>query len=215
MNLTPSRWRRNPRRAAQNAYFAIDENPAADAARDTLRSSGDPAARLAALDTLADREWDLHLHHDAAFGHQAWDDDLAGDAATGLAFGAMALRLLAAAEWARAAGHEGWASRRGHAGWSRDDLKATEQALTDACAELLDRLSAEDDPTEAAVLYTRLWIAAYPVIGGQAAEWIAVLGNDWQCRAAGVQDGPDTVLVLPDAGACGVQYFPNTNPDPA
>jgi len=208
VNLIPNRWRRDPRRAAKNIYFAIEENPRTEAARDTLRHSSDPAQRYHALDFLAERELSLYRTHDGAFGHQPWADDIAGDAATGLAYGVMALRLLRALEWGRTA-QRSWRSHWQPIAWGRVDLTAAEQALADACGPLLDLLSNED-PTEIAVLYTRLWIAAYPIIGGQAAEWIAVLGNDWQCRAAGVQDGPDTILTIPDA-----RYSPDATPNPA
>ena len=210
MNLIPNRWRRNPRRAAQDTYFAIDENPAADAARDTLRHSADPDERQRALGVLADRELGLYHTHDDAFGYQPWAADAAGDAATALAHGAMALRLLRAAERARDLPGEVLGAHWTPTAWPCADLAETERALADACAALLARLATHDDPTEQAVLHTRLWIAAYPVIGGQAAEWIAVLGNDWQCRAAGVQDGPETILTLPDAAGSGARHLPST-----
>jgi len=200
VNLIPRPLRRDPRRTAKSFYFAIDENPDADTARDTLRHAADPAARFHALSVLAARELGLHRTHDAAFGPQPWPDDTAGDAATGLAYGAMALRLLCAVERARAAGDDDWPAHWVPVAWDRDDLRRLERTLSDACAPYLARLATEADSEEIAVLYTRLWIAAYPLIGGQAAEWIAVLGGDWECRAAGVVDGPETVLTLPDAG---------------
>lgn len=209
MNLIPRPLRRDPRREAKNRYYAIDENPRADTARDTLRHNTDPTARHHALRVLAARELSLYRTHDDAFGPQPQPGDLAGDAATGLAYGVMALRLLCAVEKARAAGNDDWPAQWAPVAWGRDDRRQVEQALSDACAPYLARLATEADSEEIAVLYTRLWIAAYPIIGGQAAEWIAALGNDWQCRAAGVVDGPETVLVLPDAGQGAVQYLPN------
>lgn len=209
MNLTRILTQRRGRKAARRDYFAIDENPRTNAARTTLRRSSDPNERYHALDFLAERELGLYRTHDAAFGRQPWDD-IAGDAATGLAHGAMILRLLAAVERARAT-RQDWLNHWTPAGWGRGDLTVTEQKLLDACGTLLDRLATEIDPTETAVLYARLWIAAYPIIGGQAAEWIASIGNDWQCRAAGVIDGPDTVLIVPNDRRGDVQHLPATN----
>jgi len=208
VNLIPTRLRRNPRRAAQDAYFATQEDPRADTARDTLRRTANPAERRHALIVLADRELALYRLHDHAFGYTPWPGDKAGDGATGLAYGVMILRLLCAVERARTIGHDDWPAYYTPVAWGRDDLCTTERALANACAPHLARLAREDNSEEAAVLYTRLWITAYPIIGGQAAEWIAVLGNDWECRAAGVQDGPDTVLVLPDAGRYAVECMP-------
>lgn len=212
MNLTRALNQRRGRKAARRDYYAIDENPRTDWARTTLRRETDPAKRYHALDFLADRELGLYRNHDAAFGPQPWDD-IAGDAATGLAHGVMILRLLQAAEWVRAAladgiSTDGWSAHWAPTGWGRADLNATEETLAVACSRLLDQLTTESDSTEIAVLYERLWIAAYPVIGGQAAEWIASIGNDWQCRAAGVQDGPETVLVLPNDRRGDVQHLP-------
>lgn len=206
MNLIPTRWR-STRRWARRQYLAADENPAADTARTTLRHSTGPAERATALDILTQRELDMYLMHDSAFGYQPWADDAAGDAATGLAHGVMILRLLRATEAARAE-HGPWLSHWTLGAWATDALTATDQTLAATCVPLLDQLADRDYPTEIAVLYTRLWIAAYPIVGGQAAEWIAAIGNDWQCRAAGVQDGPDTVLVLPDAGRGAAQFLP-------
>lgn len=203
------------RRAARKTYFAIDANPRTDTARRTLRDSTDGAQRYHALDQLAERELGLYRNHDAAFGRQSWDD-IAGDAATGLAHGVMVLRLLQAAEWVRAArtdniAADGWSAHWAPTGWGRGDLNTTEENLAVACSRLLDQLATETDPTETAVLYERLWIAAYPIIGGQAAEWIASIGGDWQCRAAGVKDGPDTVLIVPNDRRGDVQFLPATN----
>ena len=206
MNLTRILNQRRGRKAARRDYFAIDENPRTDAARTTLRRTSDPNERYHALDFLAERELGLYRTHDAAFGPQPWDD-IAGDAATGLAHGAMILRLLAAAERSRA-DRQDWRQHWAPTGWGRGDLTVTEQKLLDACSALLDRIAIGDDATETAVLYARLWIAAYPAIGGQAAEWIASIGNDWQCRAAGVVDGPDTVLIVPNDRRGDVQHLP-------
>lgn len=205
MNLHRVLTQRRGRNAARRAYFAIDEDPRTDIARTTLRRSSDPVERHHALDMLAGRELGLHRTHDAAFGPQPWDD-IAGDAATGLAHGAMVLRLLAAAERSRAT-RQDWRKHWTPAGWGRGDLTVTESKLLDACSTLIDRIAIGDDATETAVLYARLWIAAYPVLGGQAAEWIASLGNDWQCRAAGVIDGPDTVLIVPNDRRGDVQHL--------
>lgn len=216
MNLTRILNQRRGRKAARRDYYAIDENPRTDAARTTLRRTSDPTERYHALDYLAARELGLYRTHDAAFGRQPWDD-IAGDAATGLAHGAMILRLLAATERARVArtlwtlDNPSWSSHWQPAAWGRNDLASTEQSLADICGPILDRLVTEDSATETAVLYARLWIAAYPVIGGQGAEWIASIGNDWQCRAAGVVDGPDTVLIVPNDRRGDVQFLPATN----
>lgn len=209
MNLTRALNQRRGRKAARRDYYAIDENPRTDHARTTLRRTGDPNERYHALDFLAERELGLYRTHDAAFGRQPWDD-IAGDAATGLAHGAMVLRLLAAVERSRAT-RQDWLNHWTSTAWGRTDLAATEQTIAADCGHLLDQLTTETDPTETAVLYERLWIAAYPIIGGQAAEWIASIGNDWQCRAAGVVDGPDAVLIVPNDRRGDVQFLPATN----
>ena len=208
MNLIPTRWRPSVR-AARNAYFAVEEDPAVDGHRQTLRTSADPEARSRALAYFADREQRLHTLHDAAFGHTSWPDE-SDDAATSLAYGAMILTLLFGVELARATGSAWDREWAPSSSWIGEALGGRERELANACAALLDRLAVERDPEEVAVLYTRLWITAYPLIGGQAAEWIASLGNDFQCRAAGVEDGPETVLVLPDAGRGAVQFLPTT-----
>lgn len=207
MNLIPTRRRRTVA-AARNAYFAVEQDPAVDGHRQTLRTSNDPEARSRALAFFADREQRLHALHDAAFDHTPWPADEGGDAATSLAYGAMILTLLLAVELARATGSAWDREWAPSPSWIGEGLGGRERELATACAALLDLLAAEQDPEEIAVLYTRLWITAYPLIGGQSAEWIASLGDDFQCRAAGVQDGPDTVLVLPDAGRGAVQFLP-------
>ncbi len=201
--------RHTAQREAFDSYFAAQEDPRTDAACQTLRTSSSPGERATALSHLANRELALYRLHDDALGYEPWSDDIAGDAATGLAYGAMVLRLLRDAEHARARGTSlGWTAHYVPIAWGRTDLADTERALNSALTPLLDRLQNENDPTEAAVLHVRLWIAAYPVIGGQAAEWFSTIGNGWQCRAAGVVDGPETVLVLPDAGRRSVEYLP-------
>lgn len=207
MNLIPRALRRDPRRAAQDAYFAAsEEDKRIDAWHLTLRHDPDPAARSNALGRLADMELTLYRLHDDAFGYTPWPDDLAGDGATGHAHGAMILALLTAAERARVAqrlwdlAHPSWRSHwPSDRTWGRPDLNATEHALADACAEILDRLSTEHDLTERAVLYTRLWITAYPVIGGQTAEWVGVLRNYLTNQAVDAQQRPQIPLPEPAA----------------
>lgn len=211
MTLNPLNWRRNPRRAARHAYFAIMQDPQVDTWRDTLRRHTDPNARIPALARLLQRELALYRLHDDAFGRTPWPTDTAGDAATGHAYGVMALALLLAAERARDLPGDVLRAHWTPIGWGRADLAATETKLADVCADLLAELATTSDPTEQAVLYTRLWIAAYPLIGAHAAEWIAAVGNDWECRAAGVQDGPETMLAIPDAHTEGVALIPATN----
>ena len=168
--------------SARAQYWAAAEDHWTNTRIERLWADPDPGARAGTLADWAQREMLLHRLHDAAFGPESWPDDPAGDAATSIAYGAMLLDLMATAEQAFADG-TGPRRQAPHA-WVDEDLAFVSHALHGATAHLLDRLTVEPDPTERAVLYTRLWIAAYPVIGGQAAEHAAALRNATSTLAA-------------------------------
>ena len=147
--------------ALETAYFRLDET--FHAAFTACGEGADPTARARCLRIMAAVEDYKAALHPVVFGPDPMDDEGGRDLAASLALSAVLLRLLAATEDALAEGRKYRPSR--------GPLR-----VRGMNALLVDLSATNDRETRAGLLFD-LVDAVVGVVGGQAAEALAVLAN--------------------------------------
>jgi ABC-type transport system substrate-binding protein len=146
-------WKR--RRTAQAAYFKAGDQ--AYRLIGQLETETDPTERARLLTAYAAREFQMSLHNGAGWPKGDTPDDDGFTLTDSHHNAARITQLIAATE-------------TGHV-HNRGRVPEWDAAI----GEVLDQLMAERDPAKRAALLNELYVAAHPVIGGQAAETVEML----------------------------------------